>query len=142
MSWGSAKFFAFLSQAYTHRHPTTLTITHIPFLDFLHRYKPHIKTLHKQKCTLDAISDAQAFLTGYYFHTFLRPGQTRVASLPRMKGPALLALLPDIPGHCSLLALPDVSPAPLSDERLLDILELYGGINQISTQDKDSRVKA
>lgn len=52
--------------------------------------------------------------------------QTLVASSPRMKGPALLALLPDIPGHCSLLALPDVSPAPLSDERRLDILELYG----------------
>lgn len=42
-----------------------------------------------------------------------------------MKGPALFALLPDIPGHC-LLALDDVSPDPLSDRRLLDILEDYG----------------
>lgn len=67
--------------------------------------------------------------------------QTLAASLPRMKGPALLALLPEIPGHCSLLALPDVSPVPLSDERRLDILELYGGINLISTWDKDSQVK-
>lgn len=64
-----------------------------------------------------------------------------VASLPRMKGPALLALLPDIPGHCSLLALPDVSPAPLSDERRLDILELCRKINQITVRDKDSQVK-
>lgn len=73
--------------------------------------------------------------------TLLGLKQTPVAFLPRMKGPALLALLPDIPGHCSLLALPDVSPAPLSDERRLDILELYGRINQISTRDKDSQVK-
>lgn len=50
-----------------------------------------------------------------------------VADLPRMKGPALLALLPDIPGHCSLLALPEVSPAPLSDKRRLDIVEFYIG---------------
>lgn len=42
-----------------------------------------------------------------------------------MKGPARLALLPDIPGHCSLLLLPDVSPAPLSVKRRLDILEFY-----------------
>lgn len=59
-----------------------------------------------------------------------------VASLPRMKGPALLALLPDIPGHCSLLALPDVSPAPLSDERRLDIVELCKEINQIRAWDR------
>lgn len=52
-----------------------------------------------------------------------------------------MALLPDIPGLCSLLALPDVSPAPLSDERRLDILELYRGINLISTSDKDRQVK-
>lgn len=39
-----------------------------------------------------------------------------------MKGPALLALVPEIPGPC-LLALPEVSPDPLSDWRLLDILE-------------------
>lgn len=56
-----------------------------------------------------------------------------------MKGPALLALLPDIPGHCSLLALPEVSPAPLSDERRLDILELCSEINLISLRDKESR---
>lgn len=61
--------------------------------------------------------------------------QTQVTSLPRMNGPALLALLPDIPGHCSLLALPDVSPAPLSDKRRLDIL-FYKGIYRISAQDK------
>lgn len=56
------------------------------------------------------------------FHAFR--ACANATSLPRMKGPALLALLPDIPGHCSLLALPEVSPAPLSDERRLDILVL------------------
>lgn len=59
-----------------------------------------------------------------------------VAALPRMKGPALLALLPEIPGHCSLQALPDVSPAPLSDERRLDILELCKEKDLISLWDK------
>lgn len=53
-----------------------------------------------------------------------------------MKGPALLALLPDIPGHC-LLALPDVSPDPLSDRRLLDILEDYWKKYGISILNKD-----
>lgn len=75
------------------------------------------------------------------FQPFFRTEQTLLVSLPRIKGPALLALLPDIPGLCSLLALPDVSPPPLSDERRLDILELYRGINLISTWDKDSQVK-
>lgn len=65
----------------------------------------------------------------------------QLASIPRMKGPALLALLPDIPVHCSLLVLPDVSPAPLSDERRLDILELCGRTNLISSRDKDSKVQ-
>lgn len=75
------------------------------------------------------------------FQPFFRTEQTLLVSLPRIKGPALLALLPDIPGLCSLLALPDVSPPPLSDERRLDILELYRRINLISTWDKDSQVK-
>lgn len=50
-----------------------------------------------------------------------------------MKGPALLALLPDIPGHC-LLALLDVSPDPLSDRRLLDMLENYQKKHGISVK--------
>lgn len=88
---------------------------------------------------LDAISAKQPLLITISILLELR--QTLAASLPRMKGPALLALLPDIPGHCSLLALPDVSPAPLSDDRRLDILELYRGIYLISTRDKDSQAK-
>lgn len=56
-----------------------------------------------------------------------------------MKGPALLALLPDIPGHCSLLARPEVSPAPLSDKRRLDIVEFY--ISQAQDK-KKQRVNA
>lgn len=65
----------------------------------------------------------------------------QVNFIPRTNGPALLALLPDIPGQCSLLALPDVSPAPLSEERRLDILELYRETNLISSWAKDSQVK-
>lgn len=129
MSGGSAKFFTFLFQACVHTEtpPTTHIHTHttqIPFPDFLHTQVTHVYKIVR-------LGQSQP-------HThFWLP----FPSLPRMKGPALLALLPDIPGHCSLLALPDVSPAPLSDERRLDILELYRGINQISTLDKDSQVK-
>lgn len=47
-----------------------------------------------------------------------------LGNLPKTKGPALLALLPDIPGQSSLLALPDDSPAPRSEARRLDILQI------------------
>lgn len=109
-----------------------------------HRDTPRLSHSHTNT---HAFPDFLATHTGYTrsvlttISILLGLVQTQVASLPRMKGPALLALLPDIPGHCSLLALPDVSPAPLSDERRLDILELYKGIYQISTRDKDSQVK-
>lgn len=42
--------------------------------------------------------------------------------LPKTKGPALFALLPDIPAQSNLLGLPDDSPAPRSEARRLDIL--------------------
>jgi len=83
----------------------------------------------------------QSFEIVWVTHSCWLVEQILKAFIPRTKGPALLALLPDIPGHCSLLALPDVSPAPLSDERRLDILELYGGTNLISSWDKDSQLK-
>lgn len=99
--------------------------------------------LHTHKGYACSRENHSTLTVTFFTIAILGLAQALVASLPRMKGPALLALLPDIPGHCSLLALPDVSPAPLSDERRLDILELYGGIYLISTRDKDkeSQVK-
>lgn len=117
------------------RHACTQTPhnSHNPFLlSFTHTEVMHVHEKNHSTLTVT-----------FFTIAILGLAQALVASLPRMKGPALLALLPDIPGHCSLLALPDVSPAPLSDERRLDILELYGGIYLISTRDKDkeSQVK-
>ena len=132
MSWGSAKFLTFLSQAC--KHTETPHDSHIQtFPHFLHADKARMLTKNNVLCNL---SHTRTFYT-----ISILLGQKLVAILPRMKGPALLALLPDIPGHCSLLALPDVSPAPLSDDRRLDILELYRGIDLISPRNKDSQVE-
>lgn len=131
MSWGSVEFFTFFSQACmrTHRphnfHIPTQSLSKIP------EYKLTGYTcLGKKACTLDAFLATHCF--DYRLHSLTTTvttlgGLTKhlLAYLPRMKGPALLALVPDIPGHCSLLALPDVSPAPLSDKRRLDIVEFY-----------------
>ncbi len=121
-------------RAFTQRHPTTLTFTHKPLPIFC----THTYTHSQNKCSLHATQPHRS-ISG--ISGLAQTLATVAASLPRMKGPALLALLPDIPGHCSLLARPDVSPAPLSNERRLDILELCRGIYLISTQDKDNQVK-